>query len=74
MVDYVFFKLWKFESLKRSKFELVQCCKPSNFENVVSYGLWPWRDGKVDISKLVRGGSQLFTKSHKSYSLTSSPY
>ena len=30
--------------------------------------------GKVDISKLVRGGFQLLTKSHKSYSLTSSPF
>ena len=28
----------------------------SENEDVVSYGLWPWRDGKVDISKLVRGG------------------
>ena len=27
----------------------------------------------MDISKLVRGGSQLLTRSHKSYSLTSSP-
>jgi hypothetical protein len=24
---------------------------------IVSYGLWPWRDGKDDISKLVRGAS-----------------
>ena len=44
-------------------------------EQIVSYGLWPWRDGKVDISKLVRGGGfQLLTRSHKSYSLTSSPF
>ena len=44
-----------------------------DIREIVSYGLWPWRDGKVDISKLVRGGFQLLTRSHKSYSLTSSP-
>ena len=29
---------------------------PSAVLEIVSYGLWPWRDGKDDISKLVRGG------------------
>ena len=28
---------------------------PSAVLEIVSYGLWPWRDGKDDISKLVRG-------------------